>query len=367
MSDPRLKKLADVLVRYSTRVQQGDWVHIYADWQARPLVLEVLSSVLKAGGNPTYSLAANDLRVVQMREASDAQLEWVSPVEMKVIREADAWIIIEAPDNTRALSGLDPLRQQVRTRGRREWAETYMKRSASGELHWVITNYPCQALAQEAEMDLAGYEDFVYAATFVDQEDPVACWTKMRADQERLVTWLHGRQEIIIRGPQAELTLSISGRSFINSCGDQNMPSGEIFTSPVEGAVNGWVRFSYPAVYQGVEVAGARLEFVDGKVTGASAEKNEDFLLKMLETDAGASRLGELGIGTNYGIQRFTRNILYDEKIGGTFHLALGAGFEEAGGKNQSSMHWDMISDARSDTEMLADGQVFYKDGKFVV
>jgi aminopeptidase len=245
--------------------------------------------------------------------------------------------------------------------------EAYTKRSASGELRWVMTNYPCQALAQEAEMSLADYENFVYQATFADQVDPLQHWRDMHDEQERLISWLAGKKAISIRGPQVDLTLSIVGRKFINSDGDQNMPSGEIFTSPVEESINGWVSFSYPAIFQGVFVEGIRLEFENGRVVNASAEKNEEFLLKMLDTDEGSRFVGELGIGTNYGISRFTKNILYDEKIGGTFHLALGSGFGEAGGINASVIHWDLISDATKETEMHVDGELFYKDGKFLV
>jgi len=216
-------------------------------------------------------------------------------------------------------------------------------------------------------MSLADYETFVYQATFADQVDPVQAWRNIHDEQERLISWLAGKRTISIRGPQAELTLSIAGRKFINSDGDQNMPSGEIFTSPVEESINGWVSFNYPAIYQGTAVEGVRLEFNRGKVVNASAEKNEPFLLTMLDTDEGARYVGELGIGTNYGINRFTRNILYDEKIGGTFHLALGSGFGEAGGVNESSIHWDLISDASKETEMHVDGELFYKDGKFAV
>lgn len=216
-------------------------------------------------------------------------------------------------------------------------------------------------------MSLSDYEDFIYQATFADQVDPVQSWRNLHDEQERLVKWLTGKKTISIRGPQADLTLSVAGRRFINSDGDQNMPSGEVFTSPVEESVNGWAQFSYPAIYLGTTVEGVRLEFKDGEVVKASAEKNEEFLLKMLETDDGSRFLGELGIGTNYGITRFTKNILYDEKIGGTFHLALGNGFGEAGGENESSLHWDLIADATADTEMHADGELFYKDGRFVI
>jgi aminopeptidase len=242
-----------------------------------------------------------------------------------------------------------------------------MNRSASGDLRWVITNYPCEALAQDADMSLSEYEDFVYQATFVDQDDPVAAWQGVHDEQQRLVNWMAGKKQVTIKGPNADISLSIEGRSFINSDGDKNMPSGEIYTSPVEDSAQGWVKFTYPAIHRGVAVEGVHLEFDKGKVIKAAAAKNEAFLLKMLETDEGSSCLGELGIGTNFGIQRFTKSILYDEKIGGSFHLAIGSGFPEAGGKNTSSIHWDLICDAKQDTEMRVDGELFYQNGKFVV
>jgi aminopeptidase len=216
-------------------------------------------------------------------------------------------------------------------------------------------------------MSLAEYENFVYQSTFADQVDPVQYWRNIHDEQERLISWLAGKKTISIHGPQADITFSIAGRKFVNSYGDQNMPSGEIFTSPVEDSINGWVSFSYPAVYQGDSVEGVKLEFEGGEIAKATAERNEEFLLKMLDTDEGARFVGEFGIGTNYGIARFTKNILYDEKIGGTFHFALGNGFVEAGGLNASGIHWDMISDAIKETEIHVDGELFYKDGKFVV
>ena len=367
MSDIRLNRLANVLVNYSTKVKAGDWVHVNANWQGIPLVKEVVTYILKAGGNPSVTLESSDLNEVFMAQAGEAQLQWMPPLDMHMIKNANVWIIIEAPENTRALGNIDPSRQQMRNDTYAKWMEVYTKRSASRELRWVMTNYPCQALAQDAEMSLADYENFVYQATFADQVDPVQHWREMHDENERLISWLAGKKTISIRGPQVDITLSIAGRKFINSDGDQNMPSGEIFTSPLEDSVDGWVCFSYPAIYQGTSVDGVRLEFEHGKIVKASAEKNGEFLLKMLEADEGAGFVGELGIGTNYGISRFTKNILYDEKIGGTFHLALGNGIVEAGGLNGSSIHWDLISDATIETEMHVDGELFYKDGKFVV
>ncbi|MBN1875475.1 MAG: aminopeptidase [Anaerolineae bacterium] len=367
MPDPRLSKLANVLVDYSTQVRPGEWVHITAGRIAVPLVREVVRRVLEVGGYPTTSLDCDELEEVYLTHGNEAQLQWASPVDMFVIEAMKVSIFIAAPENTRVLSAIDPARQQMRQSAYRQWTDTYMRRSASGDLRWVMTNYPCLALAQEAEMSLTDYEDFVFGATFVDRPDPVQCWQQLYAEQERLVKWLAGKKMLAIRGPHANLSLSIEGRKFINSAGDQNMPSGEIFTGPVENSANGWVEFSYPAITMGRAVEGIRMEFKDGRVVKATAEKNEDFLLKMLDIDPGARYLGELGLGTNYGIQRFTRDILYDEKIGGTFHLAVGNSYPETGGVNQSSIHWDFICDAKTDTEIHVDGELFYRDGHFQV
>jgi aminopeptidase len=274
---------------------------------------------------------------------------------------------VRAAHNTRALSGVDPRKQQIRQSARRDSMRTFMQRSAAGSLRWVVTQFPCSAYAQDADMSLSEYEDFVYAATFADQPDPVACWNNIYTTQQRLVDWLKGKRQVVVRGPHIDLTLSIEGRTFINSDGKRNMPSGEIFTGPVEDSVNGWVKFTYPAIRQGREVEGVELEFKGGKVVTARAQKNEDYLLSQLDSDAGARYLGEFAIGTNTGIQRFTRSILFDEKIGGTLHMAVGAGYPETGSTNQSSIHWDFICDMRTDSEVLVDGELFYKNGEFQI
>jgi aminopeptidase len=216
-------------------------------------------------------------------------------------------------------------------------------------------------------MSLRDYADFVYQATFADQDDPVGAWQKIHDEQQRLVDWLVGKQQVTVKGPNVDLRLSVEGRTFINADGEKNMPSGEIFTSPVEDSANGWIRFTYPAIAGGREVEGIELQFKDGKVVSAKAEKNEDYLNTMLDTDESARYLGEFAIGTNYGIQKFTKSILFDEKIGGTMHLAIGGGFIEAGGENQSAIHWDMICDMRDDSEIHMDGELFYKNGEFKV
>jgi aminopeptidase len=256
---------------------------------------------------------------------------------------------------------------QMRSAARKGIMDAYMRRGASGELRWTLTQYPCLAYAQEADMSLSDFENFVYKATFADQPDPVKLWKKIEADQEKLVQWLKGKKNMQLLSPNIDITLSIEGRPFKNSTAMHNMPGSEIFTSPVEDSMNGWVNYSYPAIRLGREVEGIHLEFENGRVVKASAGKNEDYLIKMLDQDAGARTIGELGIGTNYSIDRFTKSILYDEKIGGTIHTAVGAGYPEVGGQNKSALHWDMICDMRKDSEIRVDGDLFYKDGQFQV
>ena len=216
-------------------------------------------------------------------------------------------------------------------------------------------------------MSLEEYEDFVYGACFCEADDPAGEWRKLSAMQQSKVDYLADKRQIALRGPHIDLELSIAGRTFINSDGRRNMPSGEIFTGPVEESVSGWVRFSYPAIVGGRAVSGIELKFVDGRVVEASAEMNEDLLQAQLDTDEGARYLGEFAIGTNFGIDRFTGSILYDEKIGGTVHMAVGMGYPETGSLNKSAVHWDMICDMRADSEILVDGELFYRNGAFTV
>jgi aminopeptidase len=267
--------------------------------------------------------------------------------------------------NLRSLNGIAPEKMRIEQAAMKEIYETFSGRMANGTLKWVGTQFPCQAYAQEADMSLCEYADFVYAATYADQEDPAAAWRSVHARQQRLVDWLKGKSQVVARGPNIDLTLSIAGRTFINSDGKRNMPSGEVFTGPVEDSANGWIKFSYPALRGGREVDGVEFVFENGRVAKASAGKNEAYLLSQLDSDEGSHYLGEFAIGTNDQIQRFTKNILFDEKIGGTLHVAVGAGYPETGSRNHSSVHWDFICDMRHDSEIWVDGELFYKNGKF--
>lgn len=365
--DPRLSNLADILVNYSLKVQPGQWVAIRGPSVAQPLMEECVRFTLRAGGLPSPLMGNDVFREILFRDGSDEQLQWVSPFLEMALLKTDAAILIQGTENTRALSGVDPARQALAAKARRDLYAGYQQRVADGEFTWVIVNYPCHAYAQEAEMSLTEYEDFVYRATFSDQPDPVTHWRKIHERQAELIAWLDGKEKLTVRGPHADLSLSIAGRAFINGDGTFNMPSGEIYTSPVEDSAEGWIRFTYPAIREQRSVEGVEFRFEGGRIVEASARKNESYLLSQLNTDEGARRLGEFAIGTNTGIQRFTGSILFDEKIGGTIHLAVGRGFPQIGGANISSIHWDFICDMKEDSEIRADGELFYQNGKFVI
>ena len=365
--DPRISNLAKTLVNYSLEVQPGEWVVVIANTVALPLVHETLRHILRAGGHYNLILESDEQTEILLREGSDEQIKWISPLHTFAFEQMDAYLYIRAVSNTRYLAGTDPTKQTAYHQAQQVLSEIRRRREAEGQIRWSLTEFPCPAFAQEANMSLPDYEDFVYVATYADQPDPVKHWQAVHDQQERLVNWLKGKKHVQIRGPHVDLALSIEGRDFINSAGKANMPSGEVFTSPVEDSASGWVRFSYPAIRLGREVEGVELTFENGRVIKASAEKEERFLLSQLDSDEGARYLGELGIGTNFNIQRFTKSILYDEKIGGTIHLALGYGFPQIGGKNNSNIHWDFICDMRTDSEILVDGELFFKNGAFKI
>jgi aminopeptidase len=367
MTDARLQRLADVLVNYSTAVKPGEWVGILGDVVALPALRAVYESVLRAGGNPSLFIGDDYMTRAFLREANDDQIAWLDPAQTIYYDKADVYIRIGGGSNTRAMSNIDPKRNQQVQSARRSWLNTSLQRSSQGTFKWVGAWYPNEASAQEANMSLEEYTDFVYSATYADREDAVSEWRKVAAMQEQKIQWLKGKKAIRLQGPHIDLNLSIDGRIFINACGERNMPDGEIFTGPVEDSVNGWVRFSYPSIVAGRAVSGIEIKFENGKVVEARAEANDDLLQAQLNTDAGARYLGEFAIGTNFGINRFTGNILFDEKIGGTVHMAIGMGYPDTGSKNTSAVHWDMICDMRNDSTIHVDGELFYQNGEFVV
>jgi len=278
MTDSRLTKLADLLVNYSVKVQPEEWVLINGHMVAEPLIAEVLRAVLQAGGRPQVLMGSDNITEYSLKYADDEQIKWIAPTVKLLYEEVDVLIALQAFENTRHMAGIDPKKQQLSGQAKQGLMQTYMTRAASGDLKWTLTNYPCPAYAQDADMSLDEYEDFVYGATYCDKDDPVAEWQRIHDEQQKVVDWLNGKKIVTVKSPNADLTLSIEDRTFINSDGTNNMPSGEVFTGPVEDSVNGWVNYTYPAIQQGKEVEGIRLEFKDGKVVNASADKNEEFL-----------------------------------------------------------------------------------------
>jgi aminopeptidase len=366
MADFRIEKLAQLLVTYSLSIKPGDRVVIQGQAVAGPLLKAIYARVLEAGGHPLMQVSLPGAEEIFYRYASEAQLDYVPPPVELVMATYDARISIISESNTRSLSRVDPAKIVRHSRARAGLMRTFMRRSASGELRWVVAPFPTDAYAQDADMGLAEYEDFVYRACLSDEPDPVAYWRRFAARQQKITNWLKDKKQVHITAPETDLHMSIEGRSFVSSAGNYNMPDGEIFTGPVENSAEGQVYFSYPAVYEGREVTGIRLYFEEGKVIRATAEKNEAILHHALAADAGASYLGEFAIGTNEMIAQFTREILFDEKIGGSFHLAVGAGYPETGSRNESAIHWDMICDLRRSGAIWVDDILLYRDGRFM-
>jgi aminopeptidase len=374
MADPRLANLARILVEYSTKVKKGDRVAIFTQPVAMPLVEQIYLEVLKAGGYPYVQLGGLRSRVetealeyLLFTKGSEDQIQHVNQFGRMIREEFEVFISLYSQTNTRGLSNVSPERQRLRAVAYKDVIRIYQQRSATRDLRWVGSLYPTAAYAQDAEMSLEEFSDYVFSTTYADSDDPIGAWNRIHDEQQKLIDWLKGKKELQVKGPNIDLKLSIEGRDFINSDGERNMPSGEIFTSPLEDSAEGWVRFSYPAIRQAREVEGIELTFEKGRVVKASAMKNEGFLINMLDTDEGSRYLGEFAIGTNKRINRFIKNILFDEKIGGTIHMAVGFGFPEIGGENVSAIHWDMICDMREGGKITVDGELFYDSGEFVV
>lgn len=353
MRDPRLPQLAELLVQHSMRVQPGDKVLIRGQIGAAPLMEELSRYVLRAGAYPYVMPTWDALARIRLTESSMEQLATATEIDRVLNTGFDCMAVISAPENTKSLTTIAPERRAAQAKA----AEPFMAHLLN-QVRWVTCNYPTGALAQDADLSVEEYADFLFGACLID-------WDATRAYMEKIKSRFDAADQVHIQAPGTDLTFSIAGRSGIVCAGEKNMPDGEVFYSPVEDSAEGYITYDFPAIYRGVEVDGVRLEFTRGRVTKATAQKGEAFLVKMLDTDEGARRLGEFGIGCNFGIQRFSRNILFDEKIGGTIHLALGRAYEEAGGTNQSAIHWDMIKDLRRQGRIELDGLVVQENGAF--
>jgi aminopeptidase len=373
--DLRVERLAKLLVEYSARIGVGDRVLLQAEPPAAPLVRALFESILENCGHPVLLMTLDGLDEQSgiddlfMLKANADQLGFINPLLQLAYDQFESRIRIQSVSNAKLVASADPAKLALRRRAVKPILDTQLRRGDAGEFRWVSTLFPTVAYAQMADMNLHEYEDFVFEACHVSDPDSdlIAFWQKVNEEQQRIVDYFQGHDQVLIRGPNCDLTLSIKDRNFINANGLRNMPDGEIFTGPVEESVEGWIHFDVPPIYRGIEVEGVRVKFERGKVVDAKASKNQDFLEQILDTDVGARYVGELGIGTNYDIQRYTKRILLDEKIGGTFHIALGSGYPMTGSKNSSAIHWDMICYVNEESEIVLDGEVIYKNGTFLI
>lgn len=363
------QKTAEIAVKHSVEVKKDDRVLIMGPALAKELFQSVYLEVIKAGAHPITIPELEGMDEIFYTYASDEQLEYVDPILIKLMEEIDCLINIRADYNTKKLSSIDPKRigKKQKSPANKELMKIYMQRDFKGELKWVIIPYPCHAYAQEAEMDMFSYTEFIRKALLLDKEDPIQEWRDIEKKQDEIIEYLDKVENMKVLGEDTELNVSVKGRTWINCCGHRNLPDGEVYTGPVEDKVDGHIRFTYPGIYSGKEIRNIYLEFEEGKVVNATAEKGQELLDEVLSID-NADRLGEFAIATNFGIKKFTKNMLFDEKMGGTIHCALGMGFPRSGSNNQSPIHWDILKDMRvPGSKIFADGDLIYEEGEWKI
>lgn len=359
------KKYAKLLVNYSLGLKKGDKFLIRSSYLAEDFLKEVYREALAVGAHPELKIDLNGTEKIFYETANEEQLQYIPPTSKYIVENYDASIFVLAPFNLKELQNVDPSKKQLANMAKADLMKTHMRRTAEGSFRWSLCVFPTDAAAQECGMSRSEYEEFVYSACFLYEEDPIDEWQKLEKKQQTIVDYLNGRDNIRFAGKDIDISFSTKGRKWINCAGKLNMPDGEVFTTPVEDSINGRIRFSYPGFYMGQEIEDISLEVKDGEVVRYKAEKGKALLDKIFEIP-GAKRFGEAAIGTNKGINRFTKNMLFDEKMDGTIHMAIGAAFSEAGGKNESSVHWDMLADMTDGGEIYADDELIYKNGKFI-
>lgn len=364
--DLRVQKLARLLIKYSLGIKNGDYLFIRSNAISEPLIKEAYRQAVLEGAMVETLVSLEGITETFLKNATEEQLSTPSRLSKWAFENMTAHLFIWGSYNTKEFAGVDPSRISAHNKAQKEWRKAYTERLARGEVRWVGTQFPTLAEAQEANMSLSEYEDFVYKAGHIDADDPIEEWRRISKEQQKIVDYLDTKDVIHVVSKDTDLTYRVKGRKWVNCDGRVNFPDGEVFTGPIEDSVEGHIRFSFPGIYMGKEIEDISLTFEKGKVVKASAKKGEDLLLTLLDTDEGSRLVGECAIGTNYGIDRFTRNMLFDEKIGGTIHLAIGRGIPESGSKNMSTIHWDMLCDMRDGGEIYADDELFYEDGKFI-
>ncbi|NJN34360.1 MAG: aminopeptidase [Saprospiraceae bacterium] len=369
-----LEKYADLLVNYCLEIKTGDKLFIQTTMLAEPLVREVYRAAWRAGaGVVETDFMFRERNRIFLAEVNEAQARTISPFYQMAMENFDAYLHIRAPFNLREdqnISDTEGSKSRWRSEALRAVSNTYFRRTAkrgeSDSLKRTLCQYPTDAAAQEAGMSLSEYEHFVFNACKLFEDNPREAWLALREQQKGIVEYLNNCKSIRYVGASTDISFSTIGRTWINSDGQTNMPSGEVYTSPVENSVNGVVHFSFPSIYNGIEVEDVRLWVKEGFIEKWEARRGVEFLDKIFKIE-GTRRFGEAAIGTNYAINRMTKNILFDEKIGGTIHMAIGQSYLQTGGKNESAVHWDMITDMTEGGEIYADGALIYRNGSFLI
>ncbi len=362
------EKYAKVLVDYSVKVKKGELTIIRAGSHvAQPLIKEIYKQVLLRGGHPVVRMTVEGLSEVYIQNATDEQLEYIDPMTQIEYEQAKNLISIGAPLNVKNMARQDSKKLAKRSGVMKQLTEKMLKRSADGDLNWVIADFPTNALAQEAKMSLDEYTDFLIKACWLHIDDPVAKWQEIGEKQEKIAQYLNSKSKIRITGDKTDITFNVAGRIWKSCAGECNFPDGEVYTSPVENSASGQIYFDFPQIYHGNEAQKVLLTLENGKVIKAEAEKGEEFLNNMLDMDEGSRFVGEIAIGTNEMIQDVTGNILFDEKIGGSIHMAVGASYPDTGGKNVSGLHWDLIKNMKNGGKIYADDVLIYENGKFLI
>lgn len=367
MKDSRLEKLAKVLTNYCAPVKKGDIVCVSAELACVDFIQAVAKEVIKKGGNVKHFVELPEIELALLKEGTQEQISQPS-FRFSECAKADVWISALGTDNVYYFHNADNEKMKQRRLANKESRKLYTQRSARGELKWCLTQFPTNADAQYAGMNLEEYEQFVYEAGHLYEDDPVAKWEEIEKFQQKWVDYLDTKKELHIISKDTDITVKIEGRKWINCCGKENFPDGEIFTSPIENGVDGFITFSFPSIINGQEFENVKLEVEKGRIVKASCKNSEKLgeLLSYIDTDEGSHFFGEVAIGTNYAITKHTKNILFDEKIGGSMHMAIGSAFPEAGGHNESAIHWDMINDMKQCGRIYADGELFYENGQFL-
>lgn len=362
------EKYAKVLVDYSVKVQKGELTVIRTDsYQSQPLVKEIYRQVLLKGAYPVVRMGCEGLNEVYLKNATDEQLEYIDPMTELEYERAKNFISIGAPLNVKNMAKMNSKKLAKRANTMKHLSEKMLKRAASGDLKWVIADFPTNALAQEANMSLEEYTEFLIKACYLHVEDPVKKWQEIGEKQEKIAEFLNKKSKIRITGDKTDITFNVSDRIWKSCAGECNFPDGEVYTSPVEDSAEGQIYFDYPQIYRGNEAQKVLLTLKNGKIIDAKAEKGEEYLNNMLDTDEGSRFVGEIAIGTNEMVQEVTGNILFDEKIGGSIHMAAGASYPDTGGKNVSGLHWDLIKNMKNGGKIFADDELIYENGKFLI